>query len=121
MGNRTLRIALRVLLALSLLLNAIFLGLALRLNALGAELGLTGQDLTRAERVEFRAAAETDPDIQAALADLRSAREAMFAQLDVTPPDPAAIEAAMAEVREATTRLQTASQAILLAILTDTE
>ena len=117
MGNRGLRIALRVLLALSLLVNAVLLGLFLRINTVRTELGFSGGALSQSERMEFRRNAASDPALRTALAEMRVAREAMFAILAADAPDRAATEAAMAEVRRTTNALQVELQRIVVDIV----
>jgi len=117
MGNKGLRIALRVILALSLLLNAVLVGLFLRLNAVRTELGFSDLPLSRAERLEFRRTAAADPGLRDALATMREARAAMFETLAAEPVDQEATDAAMADVRAATNALQVELQRVLLTVL----
>ena len=117
MGNRGLRIALRVLLVLSLLVNFVLLGLFLRLNTVRTELGFSGGALSHWERMEFQRSAAADPALRAALGEMRVAREAMFEILAADVPDRAAAEAAMTEVRRTTDALQVELQRIVIDVV----
>lgn len=114
--RRAFAIALRVIFALSLLANAVVLGLWFRVQDLrdtlnGGSGGL--RSLPAATRAEIRdALADHQTELRAALDRLGKARAAMFAAAQ-TPRDPARLEAAMAEVRAATTALQVEGQRIL--------
>lgn len=114
MGNRTLRIGVRVVFALSLLMNAIVLGLVWRLADFRDEFGLRGTQIPREVRAEFRARIDGNDALTAALANLGTARRAMIAAADERPFDPVAVEAAMANVRTATSGLQDEAQRVLL-------
>ena len=117
MGNRGLRIALRIILVLSLLLNAVLVGLFLRLNAVRSELGISGPVLSFAERQTFRNSAFEDPALQAALDEMRQARAAMVDTLAADPFVAEDAETAMAEVRQKTEALQIAAQRLVLDIV----
>ncbi|MGL4235647.1 hypothetical protein [Tabrizicola sp.] len=105
-------------LCLSLLANAVVLGLLLRLGNLrdvanGGSEGWTGvpaeaRSLFRAELAENRA------ELLGLLTELGRARAEMFTAAAALPYDRAAVEAAQAKVRAASTALQARSQLLML-------
>jgi uncharacterized membrane protein len=113
-----LRVLFWILVAASLLANAVVLGLVLRFGGIrdalnGGGGGIT--DLPRAARLEYRQAlSENRADLAERVASLGAARRAMFEAAAARPYDPARVEAAMARVREATAALQTEAQTLLL-------
>jgi uncharacterized membrane protein len=116
--KRLLRVLFWIVVAASLLGNAVVLGLALRLGEMRETLnGGTGgfADLPRPIRAEFREVfAAHRADLAAPLANLGAARRAMFEAAAARPYDHAAVEAAMARVRDASAALQAKGQALLL-------
>ncbi len=116
--NRFGRILLWTILGLSLLANAVVLGLFLRLGALrdlangGVDVWAELPDDTRAAfRQELRA---NQPRFAALLADLGQARATAFRAAAARPYDRAAVEAALAQVRSASAALQTEAQLLML-------
>lgn len=113
-----LRLLFWLVVGLSLLTNAVLLGLWFRLAPLREAMfgqGETFRSLPADLRPDYRAAlAASGDDLREKLALLGTARAAMFRAAAARPPDRAAVEAAMAEVRRASTDLQTAAQAVLL-------
>jgi uncharacterized membrane protein len=116
--SRIWRVLFWLLVAASLLANAVVLGLALRMGEMrelanGGSTGFT--DLPRQTRAEVRGALR---DNRAALAGpltaLGAARRAMFEAAAARPFDRAALEAAMARVRQATGEMQAAAHAVML-------
>jgi Spy/CpxP family protein refolding chaperone len=102
----------------SLLANAVVLGLAWRAGELReiANGGTAGfADLPQPIRAEFRSVLkENRAALAAPLADLGKARRDMFEAAAARPYDRAAVEAAMARVRAASTTLQVEGQRLLL-------
>ncbi len=114
MGNRALRILLRVVLAVSLIANAAMIGLLLRLGAIRDEMGFERAAVAPEIRREFLARAPEDETLRQAVQNLGTARATLMDLLENAPLDTAAIEAQMAEVRSATEALQTEAHRILL-------
>jgi uncharacterized membrane protein len=108
------RVILWLVLGASLMANAVVLGLWLRFRDVGGM--QTGwSDLPAETRGHFRAElAANRGELAGLLAELRAARSAMFAAAEARPYDRTAVVAAQTRVREATTALQTASQALML-------
>lgn len=107
-----------LLLAISLLLNAVAVGIFLRLNSFRSTLngdsgGLRAMndDLTTAVVMSIRSHKE---DFDTSLNRLGKARREMFDAAAARPYDQARVEAAMEEVRAATTALQLQGQMVLL-------
>jgi len=119
MQNKYLRIALRILLALSLLLNVIVIGFALRLMDLRDKAGLQDTRFPREYGRAFMAQAQDDPALLAQLNRLSDARRTMVATAEARPFDPAALEAAMQKVRQETAALQVLGQALMLDVVSD--
>ena len=119
--NRPVRLVLWVVLALSLLLNAVTLGVVWRVNDIrrsltGNTAGLSG--LPAGVRADLaRAVFDRPPQITAAIANLGAARRLMFEASAARPFDRAALEATLKSVREATTALQVEGQLLLLEII----
>lgn len=111
-----LRVLFWMVVAASLLANAVVLGLWLRTSAMRDEIGGTAfRDLPRAARLEARRAlVENREGLRAAITRLGEARRAMFAAAEARPYDRAAVEAAMLGVRDATDALQAEGQKALL-------
>jgi uncharacterized membrane protein len=111
------RVLLWVVLGASLMANAVVLGLYLRFGSFNEEAGLrSGWATLPAEtrgflRDEF---AQNRGELRSLLSDLRAARSEMFAAAAARPYDRAAVEAAQAKVRAATTALQIAGQDLML-------
>jgi uncharacterized membrane protein len=112
------RIFFWTILCLSLLANAIVLGLLLRLGNL-RDLANGGSDgwigVPAEARSLFRAElAENRPELLELVAELGRARAEMFTAAAARPFDRAAVEAAQAKVRVASTALQARSQLLML-------
>lgn len=113
-GSSALRWLLYAVLALSLLFNAVALGIWLRVRD-AASLDGGWRSLPAETRAEFRAAIrDRGSELRQRLADLSEARAALRAAGEARPYDRAAVEAAMARVRQATTDFQIAAQEVLL-------
>ncbi len=116
--NKVLRVLFWLVVCASLLANAVVLGLTWRTGDIRAAInggtsGFTG--LPAPIKAEFRAVlAENKRDLVRPLAALGQARREMFAAAAARPYDRAAVEAAMARVREASSTLQTEGQRLLL-------
>jgi uncharacterized membrane protein len=112
------RTAFTVISVLSLLANAIVLGLVLRLGEMRTVLNGGGegfQGLPRAVRAEVRRSlAAQRSDLTAPLARLGAARRAMLDAAAARPYDAAAVAARMAEVRTASGEVQAALHRIML-------
>ena len=112
------RTAFTVIAVLSLLANAVVLGLFLRLGEMrdvlnGGGEGMSG--LPRATRAEVRRAlADERADLVAPLARLGAARRAMFDAADARPFDATEVARRMEEVRAASAALQVALHGIML-------
>jgi uncharacterized membrane protein len=115
--RRVLSVGLRVVFVLSLLMNAAAIGVWMRVHSLrdtlnGGSSGLAG--LPREVRSELRGAMRSHRgEFVSALDRLGAARKAMFAAANARPYDAAKVEAAMADVRVATTALQEEGQKLL--------
>lgn len=114
MNNRLIRIVTRVIFVLSLLVNVIVLGIALQFAELRAYYGPAETKLPRDLRRSFIAVAKADDGLAVEAAKLSEVRTQMFELSQAEPLDPAALEAAMAEVRAQSGVLQEKSQALLL-------
>jgi uncharacterized membrane protein len=113
-----LRIAFWVLVAVSLLGNAVAIGLMSRAQDLRTEInggGMGFAGLPDEVRTEFRNLfRENRRDFAPLVTELGDARRAMFAAGAAQPFDPAATEAAMARVRAASAALQAKGQELLM-------
>ncbi|MEM6676340.1 MAG: periplasmic heavy metal sensor [Pseudomonadota bacterium] len=113
--GRVLRVGFVVAACLSFLLNAAVLGMGVGLmrsgvipfDARGGGLLTLPAEQRRALMLAVR---EARPEIRALRRALQERRSDMFEALRADPPDPVAVEAAMQEVRAATSRLQAAVQ-----------
>ncbi|MEL6640857.1 MAG: hypothetical protein AAFP98_06025 [Pseudomonadota bacterium] len=114
MSNRLIRIATRVIFVLSLLLNAVIIGIALQIAELRSYYGPAETRLPREIRRNFVDTAKADDTLAQEAALLSAARTEMFDLSQATPLDREALEAAMANVRAQTANLQERSQALLL-------
>jgi uncharacterized membrane protein len=116
--NKALKVLFWLVVGASLLANAVVLGLLLRLGELrdianGGSAGFAG--LPAGTRAEVREALGANREALAGpLAALGEARRAMFAAAAARPFDRAALDAAMAKVRDATLDLQEAAHAVML-------
>ena len=113
MGVRFWRIALRVVLAASLLLNAVALGVVLRAAQLRDEIGFEGAALPREVRRAFVALAREDEALLGALRDLGAARRDLVAVGSARPLDEAALDDALEAVRSRAGAVQAAARAAL--------
>ncbi|MFO6465557.1 periplasmic heavy metal sensor [Jannaschia sp. KMU-145] len=114
-SERAIRIGLRVVLALSLLLNAVALGAVWAMLSFRADYNLENVALPRPERRAVRAAIRDRRDeVRAPLMAVAEARRAFVTAAEAEPYDPAAARAALAEVRQRSTELQSALQGIML-------
>jgi len=116
---RALRAVLLVVLVLSLLANAVFVGIAVRLGAAGGGVraSLAGAliELPRDIRRPFIRALRRETDVLAPLRDQLAERRAAFVEAVTADPfDRERAERAAAAVREATAALQAAAQEVLL-------
>ena len=117
MNNRIIRILMRVTFAVSLILNAIAIGIFLQLSEMRSFFGMANTRLPAEVRREFIAAAKRDTDLRTAAERLGAERQEMI-RLGLTDPiDQEALEAAMQRVRDGTVALQLRSQSILLETL----
>jgi hypothetical protein len=109
-----------IVLFLSLAANFLILGFAaarigdLRQGAIERIIAVGARGFPKEIRAAIiaKAAAERDP-LRAAFADLRAARQRMFAAMRAEPFDAAALSAAFADVRAKTSALQALGQDIL--------
>lgn len=116
--GRILRLAFVTIACLSLLINAVVLGIGLRL----ADRGMLWKDAAQAlhalpseTREALVASLVTQrPQLRALRETLQEERRAMLALVVDKPVDPMAVEAAMARVRAATTALQLAAHDTIL-------
>ena len=111
------RLALIIVLALSLLLNALAIGAALRLHHLRQ--ALTGGDtagltLPAEMRKDLIAAITTAPGLKTDLARVQDARRAAIAAATAKPFDRTATEAALTALRGEVTTLMTDGQQVVL-------
>jgi uncharacterized membrane protein len=112
------RVLLWLVLGVSLLANAVVLGLVLRFGAFSD--GSAGprsfwSSLASETRAEIRAElTENRAELRGLLADLRAARSEMLAAAAARPYDRAAVIAAQVKVRAATDALQVRTQALML-------
>ena len=113
MGVRFWRIALRVVLAASLLLNAVALGVVLRAAQLRDEIGFEGSGLPREVRRAFLERAREDEALLGALRDLGAARRGLVAVGTASPLDEAALDDALEAVRSRAETVQAAARAVL--------
>lgn len=118
MQNKVFRIALRVLLVLSLLMNVVVIGFGLRLMELRDKAGLQDTRFPREFTRRFMDQAEDDPALLSQLARLGDARREMLAAAEARPFDRAALEAAMQKVRQETAALQVLGQGLMLDVIT---
>jgi hypothetical protein len=116
------RILLIVVLALSLLLNALALGAAIRLHNLREAFGGGAAALTLPPdmRRDLMQALARDPDLRADLARVRAARTAAVAAATAKPFDRPAAEAAMTTLRTEVGTLMEQAQKVILHDLTNT-
>ncbi|MEM0942441.1 MAG: periplasmic heavy metal sensor [Pseudomonadota bacterium] len=116
--GRILRIAFVVIACLSLLANAVVLGVGKRLADRGLLASGVGQMVREmppeARRAYLDGLRAERPALRELAADLRRTRREMIALASADEVDTAALEAAMAEVRRATARLQEAAHGALL-------
>ena len=118
------RILFWAILGVSLLANAVVLGLVLRLGNL-RDLASGGSDgwagLPSETRSVFLSELRANrPDLRALVADLGRARADMFAAAAARPYDRAAVGATQARVRSASSALQIATQLMMLKAFDDT-
>lgn len=115
MGNRTLRILLRVFLAVSLIANAAMIGVVVRVQTLRSEMGLEERSAATPElRRAFLAAAQGDDALRAALQEVSRTRSTMMEMLQADPIDRDAVAAQMAAMRAATEAFQIEAHRVLL-------
>lgn len=114
---RRARLILIVVAVVSLLLNAVFAGMAVRLwlrtdgGTPSAVFFALPIDLRQTLRTTF---AEDNSQIHLAQSELQSARETLQSLLDSDAPDPVALEIALTNVRVATEKLQRALHAVII-------
>ncbi|MDX8349494.1 hypothetical protein SLH49_16040 [Cognatiyoonia sp. IB215446] len=119
MRNRVLRIALRVVLVLSLLANAVVIGVILRAVELRDRAGLQDTRFPPELGRAFMEVIEDEDEIWTQLAQLGDARRAMMAAAEARPLDREALIDAMAEVRRQSAALQVEGQRIMLEVIED--
>ncbi|MGL5009388.1 MAG: periplasmic heavy metal sensor [Paracoccaceae bacterium] len=116
--NPVLRVIFWLVVAASLLANAVVLGLFLRFGDMRGVINGGGggfANLPSEIKQEFRdVLAENRRTLRVPLRELGQARRAMFDAASARPYDRAAVEAAMERVREASAAAQVAGQALLL-------
>lgn len=116
-----LRVLFWLVVGLSLLANAVVLGLWFRLAPVREAFmggGSGFRDLPADVRAAYRTVLAEDREaLLAHVATLGEARAAMFRAAAARPADRAALEAAMARVREASSALQTTAQGVLVKAL----
>lgn len=115
--GRILRIAFVVIACVSLLVNAVIIGLGVRLS----ERGFNGQftrgviSMPREIRRTYADGLRANrPELKRLRRDMRMKRRAMLDLASAQPVDRAALAAAMRDLRDATTRLQEASHRAML-------
>ena len=108
MRRRALRVVLAVVFGLSLILNAVVVGAALRLWHARGDRPAVMLGIDPELRRDLRAAFRDDAEIVAARARLSEARSTLSALLSAPDADRAALESATGDVRRATTALQEA-------------
>jgi uncharacterized membrane protein len=112
------RVLLWAVLGISLLANAVVLGLVLRLGAFrddGAGLRSVWSGVPAETRADFRAGiAANRAELRRLLGDLRQARTEMLAAAAARPYDREAVVIAQGKVRAATEALQVRTQALML-------
>ncbi|MEL6479055.1 MAG: periplasmic heavy metal sensor [Pseudomonadota bacterium] len=118
--GRVFRLLFVVVACLSLLANAVLIGVGVRLSnagLIGNGIGASISEIPReTRRAYIRGMRAKRADLRALAQELGAHRRTMAAALAADPPDPEALSAAMAEVRAATTRLQTAAHEAILDI-----
>jgi uncharacterized membrane protein len=116
--NKALRLAFWLIVALSLLANAIVLGLFLRFGELRSALNGGGggfADLPPEIKQEFRTTLRENRDtLRDPVRALGDARRRLFDTAAARPYDRAAVQAALEDVRVASAALQLAGQDLLL-------
>jgi uncharacterized membrane protein len=116
--NRIWRVIFWVVVAASLLVNAVVLGVFLRAGEMRGIINGGGggfANLPPEVKQEFRAVLrENRGALQGPLRDLGQARRAMFDAAAARPYDRAAVQAAMERVRTASADVQRAGQVLLL-------
>lgn len=122
MGPRVWRIGLRVLLLVSLALNAVAIGVLVRLAEFRDRTGLEGAGLPREIRRAFREMAPKDERLMEEVRALGAARRAVIEAGTARPVDPEALDRAFAAMRAQSAVTQEAAQAVLReAFLDDAE
>lgn len=114
MIGRFLRIVFVVTALLSFALNALVIGVGVRLWQSRSEATSIFLSLPAQTRRDLRAALRGDDELRAARRRLAAARAELARQIASGPTDRAAMEATMAEIREATAALQERLQEKLL-------
>ncbi len=116
--NRALRVVFWIVVAASLLANAVVLGLVLRfgdmrgvMNGGGGGFGGLPPEIKQEFREVLR---ENRGTLRGPLRELGAARRAMFEAARARPYDRAEVEAAMERVRSASAAVQVAGQELLL-------
>lgn len=117
-GGRVFRILFVVVACVSLLANAVFVGIGARLLERGAIGGGAMQalaEMPREMRQGYVASLRAErPELQRLRAELQDRRREMLRIAGTPPVDAGALSDAMAEVRAATTRLQSAAHSTIL-------
>jgi len=113
---RRARLYIAILAGLSLLLNAVLVGIAVRLwsRTDGGTASAVFFSLPMEVRQELRGAlSDSNGRLRAAQAQVQEAREVLQMLLSQDRPDPTALQRAMSDVRTATERLQIELHAII--------
>lgn len=116
--GRIFRIGFVVVACISLLVNAVILGIGINLSKRGWFDRDAGQAFMAIPRETRRAYLDDlraeRPDLNRLRDDLRAKRKAMLEVAATEPVDPEALGAALEEVRAATTRLQAAAHNVMI-------
>ncbi len=114
MNNRYLRIAMRLVLVVSLLINVIVLGYALQLRSLAKEIGLDGARLPREVRQEFIQLAKQDDGILERARALGDARRRLSEAAMADPYDADLVEDLVRAAEETSSELRALTQSVLV-------
>ncbi|MDA8587301.1 hypothetical protein N9L47_13750 [Rhodobacteraceae bacterium] len=114
MNNRFFRIALRVLLVVSLLINVAVLGYVLQLRSLAKDIGLDGIRLPREVRQEFLQLAKQDDGILEKTRKLGDARRRLNDATMADPYDAALVEDLARAADVANSELRALTQSVLV-------
>ena len=117
-GRKLFRIGFVVLACISLLVNAVIIGVGVRLadrGVIGGGVGTAIREIPRDIRQEYIAGLRAvRPTLRGLREELKQRRKEMLMLAAEETPDPKALAVAMGEVRRATTRLQAAAHEAML-------